>query len=308
MIKYYPHKEIDLFKWDASIGNAKNGNIYAYSWYLNCCCEHWDALIEGDYENLMPLPYRKKMGISYVFPPSMTQQLGIFSGNVISEDKVTEFLEHIPSKFKYSELNLNHDNFIRDIANKITEHTNLELDLKHPYIELYSHFSENTVRNIKKAKRTDIRVWKNGEIQNILQLFKYSKSGEIKNLPEDYLQVVEKLGTELIKRGNAQLWEASVEGDLCAGIMFAFSHKKAYFLFSAANKKAKETGAISHLLNSFIHEYSGRKMVLDFEGSDNKNLARFYKSFGAIEKNYQKIIVSKLPDMLISLAKAIKKK
>ena len=39
----------------------------------------WDALVEDDYVSVMPLPYRKKMGVTYIFPPTMTQQLGVFS-------------------------------------------------------------------------------------------------------------------------------------------------------------------------------------------------------------------------------------
>jgi dTDP-4-amino-4,6-dideoxygalactose transaminase len=65
---------------------ALNGNIYAYSWYLNNVCEKWDTLVEDDYVSVMPLPYRKKMGVTYIFPPTITQQLGVFSHENISEN------------------------------------------------------------------------------------------------------------------------------------------------------------------------------------------------------------------------------
>ena len=63
-----------------------------------------------------------------------------------------------------------------------------------------------------------------------------------------------------------------------------------------------------HVINTFIRENAGKNLVLDFEGSDHKNLARFYKSFGACEKNYNKIIINRIPNLLFSMARAIRNK
>ena len=307
MIQYIPHNDIDFSKWDACLDKASNGTIYAYSWYLNNSCEQWDALIEGDYEIIMPLPIRKKMGIAYVFPPSMTQQLGIFSTKQLSEKKVTDFINHIPSKFKYIEINLNHSNRIWSNVFPISDHINLELDLNQTYDTLYANYSENTRRSIKKARKTDIRLWNNGEIKNLTQLFIREKAGKIGKLPDDYYRVLEKISNILIQRNQAQIWEAFIDGDLCAGILFAFCRNKVYFLFSAANATARENFVIPYLIDLYIQEHAEKAMILDFEGSDNKNLARFYKSFGATEKNYQKIIINKLPRLLFSLGRSLKK-
>ncbi len=308
MIHYIRHKDIDFNKWDACIDEAANGIIYGYSWYLDAACEQWDALVEGDYEMVMPLPYRRKMGVSYVFPPTMTQQLGVFGRSLPTTEKVKEFIAQIPSKFKYCEINLNHGNPMEADAYHASVHTNLELDLSRPYEELHAAFSENTRRNLRKSEHVKIRVWKKGNIRNLLQLFKNTKAGEIKTLPDDFYKVVEKVGKLLIERGQAEIWEVSVNVDLCAGVLFAFSHNKAYFLFSAATSAAKENNIMHYLIDKFIKEHAGQDKVLDFEGSDNKNLARFYKSFGATEKNYQKIMVNRLPGALLSLVRKIRKK
>jgi hypothetical protein len=308
MIRYIKHKEIDYKKWDACIDNALNGNIYTYSWYLDTVCERWDALIEGDYEALMPLPFRKKMGVNYIFPPTMTQQLGICSLETITENKILEFISCIPAKFKYCELNLNQYNHIQTDKLKITTHTNLELDLNPSYLNLIRAFSENTRRNIRKASVLNLQIQKNGNISNLIKLFKDSKAPEIKTLPGDFYAVVEKISQQLLLRNQAQIWEVKIDNELSAGVMFVFGHNKAYFLFSAANKLAKENNLMHFIVNTFIEENSGKNLLLDFEGSDNKNLARFYKSFGATEKNYKKIIVNRLPGALVSLIRKIHKK
>lgn len=308
MIQYIRYKEIDFRKWDTCIDKSLNGNIYSYSWYLSATCEEWDALIDGDYEIVMPLPYRQKMGINYVFPPTMTQQLGLFSKENITTEKVQQFIKSIPSKFKYCEIKLNHFNTVENKNLLTTLHTNLELDLNHPYHELLAGYSENTRRNLRKTDQVNIRVWKNGDIRNLLQLFKNTKATELKNLPGDFYSTTEKVATKLLQLGQAEVWEVSINVDLCAGVLFAFSHNKAYFLFSAATTLAKENNIMHFLINKFIEENANKQLILDFEGSDNKNLARFYKSFGATEKNYEEIIINKLPALLFSLAKTLKKK
>ena len=53
MISCLENKAIDKPKWDALI--AECGNIYAYSWYLDIVHPGWDALVDDDYQAVMPL-------------------------------------------------------------------------------------------------------------------------------------------------------------------------------------------------------------------------------------------------------------
>ena len=109
MINYVRHNEIDLVKWDGCIDRSLNGNFSAYSWYLNCVCPGWDALVEGDYETIMPLPNKSKFGIRYIFPPFFVNQLGVFSGIPLTSEKTDLFLKNIPSEFKFVQAGLNSD-------------------------------------------------------------------------------------------------------------------------------------------------------------------------------------------------------
>lgn len=110
-IRYIKHDEINFIKWDSVISNAGNSRVYAVSAYLDHMCNRkWDALLLGDYEYLMPLPFKRKFFISYLYVPAFIQQLGIFSSNRIDEKLVTAFLKAIPRKFMYCELVLNSNN------------------------------------------------------------------------------------------------------------------------------------------------------------------------------------------------------
>ncbi len=63
---------------------------------------------------------------------------------------------------------------------------------------------------------------------------------------------------------------------------------------SGSNALAKENGAMFHLIDTVIRENSPSQLTLDFEGSNNENLARFYKGFGSKEVAYNGISSNRL--------------
>ena len=93
-IQYVPYQHIDKRKWDACIDNAGNGLIYGCSFYLDAMAKHWDALVLGDYEAVMPLTWNKKYGIHYLYQPFFTSSLGLFGKN-ISGDLLNAFLHDL---------------------------------------------------------------------------------------------------------------------------------------------------------------------------------------------------------------------
>ena len=121
----------------------------------------------------------------------------------------------------------------------------------------------------------------------IINLFRLNKGKEIKTLNEkDYL-LLKKIVSSGIRKNILQIRTVKNKDEqLCAGAIFIESNRKVIFLFSAINDEAKTNGAMFFLIDSFIKENSQHNLTLDFEGSNNPNLARFYKSFGAKECIY----------------------
>ena len=109
MIRYIAHNQIDTQHWDECIAQSPDGLVYAWSWYLDVVHPGWEALIEDDYETVMPLAPGRKFGINYLFQPFFTQKFGVFGKKEVSEAKIKEFLEAIPEKFKFAEFRINRD-------------------------------------------------------------------------------------------------------------------------------------------------------------------------------------------------------
>lgn len=290
MIKYLTHNKIDKTRWDECIRNSFNGNIYAWSWYLDIVHPGWEALVENDYERVMPLTSNKKYGISYLFQPFFTQQLGVFATSHLTGDIVQNFIDAIPQKFRLIEMRLNTYNKVDYNIDYFERHRNIELDLISDYQSLYNNYSTNTKRNLNKAKGQ--RLYLNNDIspQHIVELFKSNKGKDIKHWKDkEYQRLLELIDTAIKKEACFVIGVNDDNDDTIAGAVFMASHEKIVFLFSGSDETNKENHAITFLIDGIIKDFSGTPLTLDFEGSDNEGLARFYKGFGGKEIYYPEI-------------------
>jgi hypothetical protein len=295
MIHLLQHNMIDKSLWDEGISNAVNGNLYAYSWYLDIVCPGWCALVEGDYENVFPLPVSSRAGIKYIMQPYFTQQLGIFSQSILSETKLAEFLSNIPSCYRYIDINLNISNYLHSSGN-VAEMTNLELDLKNEYNKIASGYQYNLKRNLKKAAQNNLTMTKNVRPEELISLFRANKGQDLMHLNDSQYALIQQLANESIQKGMAEIFGARDNSNqLITGILWVTSHHKCIFLFSALSETGRNLNAMPWLIDAFIRQNAGKPLTLDFEGSNNEGLARFYSSFGAKKIIYQRYVRNSLP-------------
>ncbi|NTW32124.1 MAG: hypothetical protein HGB12_05805 [Bacteroidetes bacterium] len=307
MINHLLNKEINKIKWDECINNSFNGNIYAYSWYLDIVCPQWEALVEDDYLRVFPLTAGKKAGICYLFQPPFSQQLGIFSKIKLNEEITEEFISKIPGKFKFAEINLNLFNKLDGNKHILKNNLTHELDLISPYENIYKNYSNNIKRNIKQALNSELSISKKVDITQIIEIFKNNKGKNIKTLGKNDYNILKKIVQICLNNRLAYVWGVfTKKNNLCAGAVFVESNKKVIFLFSATTNEGKANGAMSFLIDKFIKENSQRNLTLDFEGSNNTNLARYYKSFGTKECTYLQYKKNEMHWMLSKIITFIK--
>ncbi len=295
MIVFAENEEIDKLKWDFCIKNSVNGIVYAYSWYLDIVAPGWGALIEGDYKSVMPVPQAEKYGFKYIYPPPFTQQLGVFSVAGLNAAKVKEFIDRIPARFRYVEFNLNTMNvFTNDNYESRMLVTHL-LDLIRPYTQIFANYSTQTKRNLRKAIFNRLDVIQGVDPAILIDLFRKNRGREFKQ-PASYYQVLDTLIHACLKRNMGKIWGVSAgKNDLCAGAFYAGSNKREIFLFSGVNEQGYEMQAMTFLIDRFIRSHSERELTLDFEGSLNKDIARFYRGFGSQEIKFLQIRKNSLP-------------
>lgn len=297
MIRYLKHHEIDFLKWDACIDHSINGIVYAYAWYLDMVCPSWDALVEDDYASVMPLPTRVKWGVRYIYQPYFVQQLGVFSKNSLSSDVISRFLAAIPSAFWYADISLNTYNVTKPLPGfRLYKLKTYELDLIQDYQAICQGFSTNTMRNLKKSKKNGVFVAPGGQPEEIIRYFRQNKGREVGSFSDQDYLVLKHLVYAGIHKGMVKTYSAySSENNFCAGAIFYRSHQKVVFLFSATTEMARSNGAMFLIIDQFIREHAGQELVLDFEGSSDPNLARFYSGFGSKECVFLRVVFNRMP-------------
>lgn len=297
MIKHLKHNEIDKPLWDDRIAVSTCETIYPYSWYLDTVCPGWEALISPNYRAVMPLTPRKKFGIPYLFQPHFTQQLGVFSRNNLTVAEIKQFLQSIPESYRYIDIALNENNYFKNEILSFTENRNFILSLDRGYDKLIGCFSENTLRNIKKAKKNKIIIRKSDAIvSELIRMFKKGRGASLKHLGNEYYDTLKNVIEKCTEKKQCSVLGAySKDNKLIAGAVFVFSASRAIFLFSTCIPEALNTGAMHYIIDYFIREHARESLVLDFEGSNNKGIARLYRSFGSEEKHYFNFKRNRLP-------------
>lgn len=293
-IQYLPQQKIDKTKWDKCIEKASNGLVYGYSFYLDMMARQWDGLVLNDYEAVMPLTWNKKYGIHYLYQPFLCAQLGLF-GNNSNPEMLAAFLKTIPSKFKYWDIFLNHQNVFPVKDFNLYERSNYILGLEKSYDELYKGYRENIQRNIRKAEQVGCRVIKNFEAEKVIELALQQMGDHNKETTEN-TEKFRRLYQYLHRRQQAISYGIVSPGnELWASCIFFFSHNRAYYILVGNHPDGRTIGASHALIDAFIKDYAGKNLLLDFEGSDIRNLAFFYSSFGAVEEKYAAIRLNRLP-------------
>ncbi|HMU47997.1 MAG TPA: GNAT family N-acetyltransferase [Chitinophagaceae bacterium] len=300
-IQYLPHSQIDKLKWDDCIETAENGLIYAYSFYLDHMSENWDALVLNDYEVVMPLTWKKKYSIKYLYQPFLTAQSGIFGKN-ITEKIITDFIESIPDSFRYIDITLNTGNIFSIPSGFAIHRVNYTLDLNRSYSELKSNYRENIVRNIKKAEASGYTFEKDFDVEIIIKLAIQQMNNHDKTSSAQVARF-RSLFNYLREKNMAVTRGIKVNDVMLASCVFFSSHNRFYYILVGNHPDGKTIGASHALIDAFIKEHSGTNRLLDFEGSDIPNLAFFYSSFGAKQEVYPALKINRLPFYLKWLKK-----
>jgi len=288
-INYLKHNDIDKEKWDRCIASSFNDLIYARSFYLDIMSPGWHALEMNGYQFVMPLTWKQKLGIRYLYQPSFTQQLGVFGPESLDEKLIKSFLDKAFALFDFAEINLNFANTYKS-ADK--QKSNFFLHLNKPFQEIENIFQKEIKREVKKNR---LFYLPSQEYNNVILLFKslYNKKTSLKKEQYqkfssvcDFLSKADSLIVRKVQDENQQL--------LSTAILFS-DRKRLYYILAATTDEGRKVKANYFLLYNLIKEFSEQDLIFDFEGSDIPSIQFFFKKFGPLEEKYPFIRHNNLP-------------
>lgn len=303
-IRFVAHSEIDKRKWDSCIEQSPYGVAYAYSWYLDQICTHWDALVAGDYLFVMPLVNKRKFGISYIYQPFFTQQLGVFSPQSINETIVEHFVNAIPERFRLADLNLNLGNRVKNLQFHTWENTTYHLSLNSGFQEIQLAYNTNTKRNIQKAIQNKITVLHSEDADRFIAFTQTNLASKAPEVKQSHYTAFGEIIRYALARRLGEIYVATNErGAWLSAVFFLRSNRKCIYLAASSTQEGFERSAMFLLIDRFIQENAGNNLTLDFEGSNIQGVARFYAGFGASPQNYLSVHINRLPRIIRLLKK-----
>lgn len=253
---------------------------------------NWDAIIMGDYAHVMPLPWRSRFGIKYLYQPSFTPQLGIFGGMPPSREVMRAMISAARDRFRFAEIFLNHSNVIYAAPNS----NNFVLDLERGHETIAAYYSDNHKRNIKKAVEAGLVYERTPHDGNGMDPGIAFLRQQVPHLGKDDFNRFKKTCLKLWEQDWAmQRVVRSKDGKLLARSIFLFDGKRVINILPFTYEAGRPLGAGHFLIDRLIQEFSGQKLTLDFEGSVIPSIARFYAGFGAQAEQYPFIRWNDLP-------------
>lgn len=296
MIKRVSRKQLDVAKYDACIENSLQSNVYGFSWYLDVVCDHWDAFVLNDYEAVMPIPWRKKLGIKYVHPPLWLLQLGVFSLDVEDEN---EFLIELFDDYKFVELRANSKNHFSMFVENKQEKTMQVLSLQPDYSSIFNGYKKDRKKDLQRAKKNDLTEKWNDTTENLINLFKENVGKRVRKIKErDYDNLFKLINICIEKRKGEILSIYDKNNQIVASGFFLKHNKRVTILASSTDLKNRKNGANTFLIDRAIYKYQANFEVFDFGGSSMKNIRKYFLSFNSVDEKYPFIKQNKLPKFI----------
>ncbi len=294
--RYLQRHELDVQKWNDCITRADNGLVYGYSWWLDAMAVQWSGLVWNNYEAVMPLTWKRKYGISYLYQPWFTPSLGLFckeSANL----RLVDFLRAIPPIFRYWDMDVNEGNHVPreyDPRLKIWERNNLWIPAQ-DYNIVRQPYSRLARRSLKKGVQNNVEISNTTDIATVVQHYQqhYAKAHPAIR-SKDYERLIA-AGTHALQKGYASAYTAMLEGELAGCYLVLHDSRYAYSLMGGSTATGKASGAFYLLTDHAIRMAMESNRSFRFEGSDMPGVAFFNQQFGPKEIRYLHLQKNNLP-------------
>jgi len=292
-IQLLPAHQIDRYKWNRAVSQADNGLIYADTRFLDTMADNWSGMVIGDYAAVLPLPWRKKWGIRYLYVPPFMQQLGLIG--TFDQQIAEEITKLLQQHFIYGDHHFNFSNsVITSFFPEVKKRKNRITHLLPSYAELSQSFSGDAQRNIQEATRHSLRFMEGGEeeaMQLFLEQMKYkgAPSGidmkRFRRLCQEFSSTQQTICRSVVDNNK----------QLLAAIVGFKDGKRMYNLLNLTTPEGRKKSANYFLFDQLLREWSGHPIWLDWEGSELPGVQSFYLQWGGEWEYYYHVHLNRLP-------------
>ena len=244
-------------------------------------------LVLDDYEAVMPIPWRKKYGIKYVYQPLWVLQLGIFSKGDFTQ---SHFISVVQKRFRFIELRLNFKNLLDTDSLYFIEKQFQELKLTVGYEKIKKAYRSDRKKDLKRAEKSELRIEWGGSPSDLITLFQNNVGKRTPEIKQQDYQNLETLINFCLIYDYGELCFAYQGEKLVAAAFFLKHQETATILCSSTDFSNRKNGANTFLIDEVIQRYVNRCKIFNFGGSSMQTIAKYFFSFGAQEKTYPMLV------------------
>lgn len=296
MIVHLLHHQIDPDAWDRRLASASNAAWYGSRAALDAAAPGWNALVDEESGAQMPLPWRMKYGVRYLYQPFMLQHVGPYMPEP-SDRLVGRFLEAIPRGYRYADICVQGGTAVQAAGLRTEVRTNHVLELGHHVEELRSRYSTSHRRSVQKAARMGVTVLA-APVEEVAAFIE--GSDQFRHWGTDGRQraAMRRIMTSTGEDGSGFGRTATMGGDLLAAGWFVRGPGEVVFLKGVSSPRGREVRAMHALIDAVIAEQALAGRVFDLAGGNDPQLARFYSGFGALPVFYLRALMNRLPVLI----------
>jgi hypothetical protein len=298
--------------------------IFSKPWYLDAVAgeKMWNVcLIEKGGEIVASMPYivKKKFGFKISTMPKFSHTLGPYIKypkgqkyyKKLSWEKkiMTEIINQLP-KVDYFSQNFNSNvlNWLPFYWKGYEQTTRYTYILENIPLEVLEERVENDVRRRRRrAKDLGVEVVESNDIEKFYEL--YQKSLNKKNIKilakqlKYNLKIVKNLYHCCKVNGSVRMLFAELNGKPIAANFLVYDSNTVFYIMGWTDRDKKDLGGMDAVQFEAIKfaMQSGREF--DFEGSMTESIEKYFRSFGAVQKQFFNI--TKYNSKILKLRNAI---
>lgn len=284
--------------------NVKIPLFSQYYWMDAVCGEdNWDVILVEDSGNILgslvyylnPIgdsfeirkaPLTQNNGVIYYYPTGLKYDRRISFENKVANDVIKQLEQMNIIKYRQY-FHYNFTNWLPFYWNGYSQSTRYTyvIDDTSSLDNLYMNFNGNIRKNIKKAQKS-VTVFNGMNADEFYELNKQTYERQDIEIPYSY-ELFKKLYNNLTKQNCIEvLYAKDIENNIHSAALFAYDNDSVYYLMSGSKEEYRDSQALTLLIYEGIKLANKLRKSFDFEGSMKQNIERFFRQFGAEQKQY----------------------
>ncbi|NBU35145.1 MAG: hypothetical protein EBS35_01030 [Bacteroidetes bacterium] len=264
-ISWVKREEIDKVKWNSCIHYAYNGNVFGYIWYLDFIGKSWTALIEDDYQAVMPLIFRPGLNKQEVFQPSFIRELGVFSYAPLNANRVKLFYDAIPEVYRCINLRVSEECKPADNHGfTVKEHTNHVLSLLQSYDVLANRYSPAFKNALNRSLTQKLRSSESISPEQFAAFYEKNGKGKKSQRVKDKHALLRIIYNALHRGWGFLSGITDENGELLAADFYITSHSRMLSLAPVVSKNGESSGAAAMQFDFLLRTNAGKPLLFDF--------------------------------------------